>query len=564
MKCPKCGNENNDSAKFCRKCGAKLEVENKVSTESPEKLKTEEIKQEPNPTSAEVKANTEPKQEKKQDIKKEQKQETKKSGAKKIIITIIVILILAGLGVGGYYVYDQFFYKYDEKVEKNLDQYFETNDEKYIDKIGDIVTKYLNDEEALNKIREVSNKKVEKLIEDVNASQYDTTEESENAFSKIEKKIDKLQQSNAIEKEDVEKYSEQINNLKTSKNNYIDGLARYEEKDYDKAYSYFGKVIEEDKLYQSAQEYIEKCMGDTISIIENKYKEKTTLAENATSNEIKLKYVEAYEYLIKENSKSSIDLNDSEVYQKLIKESMSKIIEESVKIITENINNKQYDVAKTNINEVVEYILNISNNKEYEELINTSLKSITDLTITATDSLISTYNYKNAKELAQDVKIAISNVKLSNTYTKTLSDKIEEIEKLMPISLLNLTTRSKDSSISLKTASFVDADGNQYEKGIMAYCSYKESYTCTYNLKGEYKRLKAIYGVCSANASNDASAYIKIYGDDKLIYTSEAINWASLSKELDVNISGIQMLKIEIVSDDLDRYVFVGNPELYK
>lgn len=574
MKCTKCGNENKDGAKFCRKCGAKLEAEEIKQEQTPKVEETKSLKEEAKEVKENVKVEAKKEVEKKPKINKEEdktkqkpneaKKEGKKSGAKKAFIIIVVLLILAALGVGGYFIYDEFFYKYDAKVEDNLNQYFETDDEKYLDKIQDIILKYSDDEEALNKIKEVSKKKIEKWIEDANAAEYKTEEEVEKAFSKIENKINKLQKANAIEKEDKETYSDKVTNLKESKTNYIDGLSEYESKSYDKAYESFGKVVEEDKLYESAQEYIEKCIGDTISKVEKEYKDLVVIPDGATSSEIKSKYVEAYQYLIKQNSKTSIDLNDSAAYRKLITESMTKIIEESVNIITDNINNKEYTTAKTNITEIVNYISSISGNKEYEELIKTSVGKITELTVSATDSLVASYSYDEAKTLLVDVKGELNKVKSASTYIKTIDDKIKDIESKMPISLLSLSTRSKDGSISLRGYSFEDADGNQYEKGITMYCYWKESYNCTYNLNGEYKRLKAKYGVCEANSSNDVSAYIKIYGDDKLLYTSEAIKWDSLPKELDVNISGVKMLKIEFVSEDLDRDVFIGNPELYK
>jgi hypothetical protein len=243
---------------------------------------------------------------------------------------------------------------------------------------------------------------------------------------------------------------------------------------------------------------------------------------------------------------------------------MTKIIEASVNIITENVNNKKYDEVEENVKEVVDYIEKISSNKEYEELIENSLKTITELTTKTVDALIADYKYDDAKSLAQNVKEELSNIKSATSYVESLETKIQEIEEKMPDSLVKLSTRSRDYSIALKTSSFEDADGNEYETGIMAYCSYEGSYNCTYNLKGAYKKLTATYGVCSANASNDATAYIKIYGDDKLLYTSEGIRWDSLPKSLDVDVSGVQMLKIEFVSADLDRNVFIGNPELYK
>lgn len=543
MKCTKCGNENKEKSKFCRKCGTKLETET-------QEVKVENIKQQ------------ETKEEQNKEEVKEPKKEKKKG--KKALKIILVLIILVVLGIVGYIVYNKFFYKYDAKIEKNLNQYFETSDEKYLEKIQDIILEYSDNEETSNKIKEVINKKIEKWIDDANIAEYKTEEEVEKAFSKIKDKIENLQKTNTINKETKEKYAEQILKLKDSKTNYIDGIEKYESQKYDKAYSSFRNVIEKDKLYESAQEYIQKCMGDTITTIEEEYKKIIIIPEGTTSSEIKAKYVEAYKYLIQENTKSSIDFNGSEIYRKLVIESMTKIIDESVNIVTENISKKEYSSAKTNITELLEYASEIASNKEYEEILKTTLTKTTEITIKLADTLISEYSYTEAKELLTNVKTQINSFKSSSTYTMELGDKITEIEGKMPVSLLSLSTRSKSGSISLRNYNFKDADGNQYEKGITSYCYYPEKYNCTYNLNGEYKRLKATYGVCAANSSKEVSAYIKVYGDDKLLYTSEAIKWDSMPKQLDVNISGVQMLKIEFVAEDLDRDVFIGNPELYK
>lgn len=580
MKCPKCGNENKEGAKFCRKCGAELkEQEKTVNQEKEETVKTEadkkqtpkketkketEKKESSKEEEKKVESSTKTESEDKKEEPKEATPEKKKGGAKKTFIKILILLIIVAIGVGGYFIYDKFFYPYEAKVEENLDKYFETSDEKYLDKIQDIMSKYSDDQETLKKIEEVSKQKVEKWIEDKNSAQYKDEENIEKEFTNIEKKLDKLKKANAIKKEDYEKYVERIQNLKESKKSYLDGTEKYESKNYDKAYASFAEVIEEDKLYESAQEYLEKCVGDTIATVESEYKTKTTIPEGATAAEIKAKYVDAYEYLIQQNEKTNIDLNSSETYQKLISESMTKIIEDSVNIIKENIKNKEYTTAKTNITELLGYISKVADKKEYDELIKTSLTNITDITVTTADSLIGEYAYSEAKQLLADVKTELSSLKSANSYIKILDDKVTQINDKMPISLLELTTRSKDSSISLRNNSFKDADGNQYEKGITLYSYGQGSYNCTYNLNGNYKKLKAKYGVCAANSSNDVSAYIKIYGDDKLLYTSNAIRWDSLPQELDVNISGVQMLKIEFVYDDLDRDVFIGNPELYK
>jgi hypothetical protein len=610
MKCTKCGNENKEGAKFCRKCGAKLEDKNDKEQEGKEQVeqvkekqeekkqeakqeKQEEKKQEAKQEKQEEKKQEakqekqeekkqEPKQEAKQEKKQEQKQEDKtkkepknkekkadkkpkeKSKGKKIFIFIIVIAILAGLGYGAYFVWDEFIYKYDAKIEDNLDKYYDTNDQKYLDKLQDIILKYSSDEDTQNKISEVVNQKIENWIETANTAEYTTSEEVEKAFSQIEEKIKNLQSVNIIDKDTKEKYTNKIENLEESKANYLEGLSMYESEDYDKSYTYFAKVIADDKLYEQAQEYVDKCMGDTITKIEEEYKEKINVSEGATSTEIQAKYIEAFKYLINKDAKTSIDLDNSETYRNLVTESITKIVEENANVIKDNITKKEYSLAKSNIIEIVGYISEISSNKEYKELISTSLNSLTEQTISVVDAMIAEYSYSDATTLLTDVKTEMEEIKNSTTNVETLQEKASEIEDKMPISLLSLTTRSKDSSISIRNYGFTDADNTEYDKGITSYCNWQETYNCTYNLNGSYSRLKATYGVCQASSSNDTPVYIKIYGDDKLLYTSDAIKWDSLPKELDVNISGVQMLKIEFVSDKLNRDVFIGNPELYK
>lgn len=107
------------------------------------------------------------------------------------------------------------------------------------------------------------------------------------------------------------------------------------------------------------------------------------------------------------------------------------------------------------------------------------------------------------------------------------------------------------------TANF-NIEQNEYLHGIgfanNNYLSNKGSGSVTYNLKENYKKLTGFVGIDDFSKNNVNIGQIIIYGDKKVIYTSDELKGGNSPKSLNVNIENVKELKIEFKTMG-DRYL---------
>lgn len=86
-----------------------------------------------------------------------------------------------------------------------------------------------------------------------------------------------------------------------------------------------------------------------------------------------------------------------------------------------------------------------------------------------------------------------------------------------------------------------------------------------YSLSGNYDQVKGTIFICDDDKSLTGTAFFEIYGDDKLLYTSLDISAGFLPQVLDLDVSGVQILKIKLYGiADYDSHgladMFEGSP----
>jgi hypothetical protein len=89
---------------------------------------------------------------------------------------------------------------------------------------------------------------------------------------------------------------------------------------------------------------------------------------------------------------------------------------------------------------------------------------------------------------------------------------------------------------------------NSYARVIDCNINYNWLYT-DYLLSKKYSRISGKFALSYYSNSTDYKATLNLYGDNKLLYTSPELTKGILPIDFDVNISGVEKLKIEINTD---------------
>ena len=338
MYCGKCGTKNELGAKFCEKCGSKLEQDTTNKTPKKENKTLKNVKEKVNKTPKKVKIGI---------------------GIAIIIIiaTIITLAILLNNPV--------------KRVEDYLTSYYNNYTEDYgneeLVKIGDILKNNKDKESTLESISNQIQKTINNWVKNFNKS-YKNEEALEKEFTKLKGILDEINRYfNGLEYvltyEDYYSYYEEIYELYSSKSNYFSAIDASD--DYDR-YRYYNQVIESDSYYDEAREFVNSYLSEEIDSLKKGAEELTNLKEGATTEELLNAYISQLEYLEENKYQNNIDLSITEDYQNLYNNAVSKIVEYTkayAEELEENLEtNNVMDMIDTSM-EALEY-----NSDEYNEL----------------------------------------------------------------------------------------------------------------------------------------------------------------------------------------------------
>lgn len=101
-------------------------------------------------------------------------------------------------------------------------------------------------------------------------------------------------------------------------------------------------------------------------------------------------------------------------------------------------------------------------------------------------------------------------------------------------------------SVRVNTNAYMMNKGQYYDKGLSLHYAY-EGTTIFYDLNAQYSELSAMVGIDDDDRPYNISGNLKIYGDDKEIYSSSFLRDAAL-QDLKLDLKGVMSLKI--VLDD--------------
>lgn len=107
---------------------------------------------------------------------------------------------------------------------------------------------------------------------------------------------------------------------------------------------------------------------------------------------------------------------------------------------------------------------------------------------------------------------------------------------------------------------------NSYNYGITSDNSHRGNYPSwqTYYINGMYSKIKGTYILAYDQRDNKDENRFKVYGDDKLIYSSPVMTGGVHPVDFDIDLSGVLELKIEIDNYMKDNCSYLVNTGLYQ
>lgn len=432
---------------------------------------------------------------------------------------IYICLIVFFIGIIFLILFHTIFYNYRKELSIFLDNYYEENTK--LEEIASLYRRYKNNSKRINTMNLIVDDKVNDWINRFNKN-YETKEDIEKESKFLIEKVNNfalsLPKIDSIWNKKDEAVSK-INDLIISKKSYLDGLKYFNDKDYSNAYDGFSKVIKDDSYFDDTTIKIDVCISTSLDIIKNKINELNTIGDN-TSLERKVEvYKSIVDYLAKTKSEIKFDLTKSRTYIDLEKEYLTDTLKSYGDLAKKRAEEIKYPEAINVLNEGIEYLTNYS---------------------------------KDAKEL----------IELKEEYLE-----------MLPISLTTLEGNKESNLIKTDELALIDNDNHSYANGLTFYNTLKSNYkkaSIIYSLDKKYKYLTG-----TITAAKDASftdiGQVRIYGDDKLIYSSDKITSKFKRKEVNISLNSVSSLKIEFTinygkkSEGKNEMIAIlGNPTLSK
>lgn len=144
------------------------------------------------------------------------------------------------------------------------------------------------------------------------------------------------------------------------------------------------------------------------------------------------------------------------------------------------------------------------------------------------------------------ISVIIAVSAISSLFDSDDDDEYEVVETENPYvvdcDLLSLEPVKADAMIK---ANFYDTGKTNTEEPYRGelYCIYPMS-TITYNLNGAYDRFTALWTLTNMTKDSKGKAYVEIYTDGQLIYTSPEVSAGVLPVPIDLNINSCNLLTI--------------------
>jgi len=105
--------------------------------------------------------------------------------------------------------------------------------------------------------------------------------------------------------------------------------------------------------------------------------------------------------------------------------------------------------------------------------------------------------------------------------------------------------------------------GNTYTEGLTNYHGYTSGGKREYVLDGKYRRMKGKFILNYSDRSSSGEYFLKIYGDEKLLYSFSEMTAGVRPAEFDVDLTGVLQLRIEMYAGSWG-YTTIADVGLYQ
>ncbi len=335
---------------------------------------------------------------------------------------------------------------------------------------------------------------------------------------------------------------------------------------------YFGKQFLTNKEKELSNQKMEQIYQQALSFLENKdYESAIELLQSITQDfsnysEVAKKLKEVEQLYLNDYLVSADEYLKNKNYDKAL-EVISKIQSSLQKV--DSVISKKSEIHIAKLKDEISKIEGNEKNKDilvYLENYNT--EGLTELE-DQIDELREQYKNEfilEARELLNKnfgaAKKQIDEVAKLLPDDKDIKELVNEVSKVKTVNLLSLEEISRTRLYSSENSSIKDVDGNQYNGYIKSFMTGNTG-TVNYVLDKKYS---SFYGkICIAEDQEKGTIVgepkVNIYNGEQLIYSSNVLNYDTKCIDFAVDVSDVDELKIEIVTNNtLD--IFIAEPTL--
>ncbi len=338
-------------------------------------------------------------------------------------------------------------------------------------------------------------------------------------------------------KTEVDNAISELDRLKESKAAFQQAEEKYQNQEYDKAYELYQNIEQDDANFAKAQEHIKECYG---LIIEQVFK-------NADDYSNQKKYGMAISQL--ESKKDIMDDADAEKAAEKIREYKERYLSEEQEKIDGFINEEEYENAYSTVTQMEQ-----DGFKEIAEEIRKELDDVyIDYITKEINDNIKNDQWENAIEIVNIARKYIGD----RDKLVALEDMIKEYQ---PVRMIDMEAFYFDGN---KNYVYEWGEGDRDNIGNSGYWGYRyriidtgwedknkwkyREWKYTYLLDGKYDNFDAV--LVTGEESKDYitdnyDAYIEVYNDDVLIYTSEKTRGGVEPVQIHAPITNVQKITI--------------------
>lgn len=545
MYCLNCGKEMPDNMKFCENCGAAMVPPSQIPSGS---LPQQPISPE-----------------------KQEKKKPKKNKVTLILILVAVVLILAAAA----YFYLNWYNSPEQKMMRALEG----------DDLDEAVEIYLEemDGDASDELIDALTKKINTVKENYlnEAESYTATIQQLDAMKELE--IDEIESL----LDETGDYVDKLNDSRTAfntaetlrqKGEYAEAMEQYklvwdEDPNYETALSFLNECVDSyrNEILSSAKAYSDKELyEDAIRILEvgltvlpndstiteqislcevaNAALEKQDLLDRAENYAKNGDYLAALELL--ENYTSDADIKAA--YLKYADAYTNSLLDEAAKLVT----NGDYPGA-------IALLKPHTDDKDIETAYKKYCKEYETEILAQADTLIAQKDFDGAISLLKQAQKVLTN-------NSSLSDKISEAESKKPVSLKTVKIINKsDEWADWNDGTPKDPFDNNYSYSknyiIQCHTGYWNCDTEHYAEWRIYENYTTITGTLAPYTSmpEKGKCYIQIFGDDQLLYTSPTIGRKTDAFDFEVNITGVDYVKIYVYTPENNCSIILSDLQLW-